>query len=332
MRIPASVFLLLAAVGLAACGADVPAGVPHCPGVSAELAVPPPPALDRDAAGVSLPSLRAWVDLLAAPELKGRHATSDEGRAAAALLARHMAALGLVAPFPHSGYCQAVPQPEKAAYNVVGHLAAAGGPRQRRAVLIGAHFDGQGLHPLGFVYPSADDNASGVAALVETARLAARKSWPFDLVFVAFTAEEVGQVGAEVWVRKPTVPLAEVLLMINFDMVGRPWPGSPPEAIGYLARGTGPDKTAARIAAASAASGIAIRRLEELFREDDLRSDSTVLGRYVPTLYLSTGLHADHHQVTDTPGRVDVEQTGRAVRLALAVLDNLAHSEIGDRL
>ncbi len=308
---------LTLALALAACGEPDP-GPGHCPQVAA--ADVPGPLLAEAAPGeVSPGHLRAWVDALASPALEGRHATSDQGRSVALMLAESMAALGLTAPFDGS-FCQGFAVQGGLGLNVVGHLAGSG----TEAVLVGAHYDGQGLHPAGLLFPSADDNASGVAALLEVARLAAERSWPFDLVFVAFGAEELGRLGSEAWVREPTAALPRLRLMVNFDMVGRSWPGSPPEAIGYQALGTSPEAAAARLAAAGAGTGVAIRPLTELFTEDDMISDSTVFSRYAPTLYLSTGLHDDHHQRTDTAERVNELQIARAVRLTMGLLEGLA--------
>jgi hypothetical protein len=288
-----------------------------------ELVRPAPSGPAGDTNGVDAAVLRLWVDLLASPELRGRHPTSADSRAAAALLADRMADLGLAAPFAGGSFCQAFPVMEEDGYNVVGHLTAEDGPR-RAAVLVGAHYDGQGVLPTQIPYPGADDNASGVAALLEVARLARRRPWPFDLVFMATGGEEIGQLGAKAWVRRPTVPIANLLLAVNLDMVGRPWPKAPSTAIGYEAMGKEPGTVLARLREASAASGVEIRRLTDLFAEEHLKSDSAVYRRHAPTLYLSTGLHEDHHQPTDTPDKVDVEQVGRTVRLVLALLEVLA--------
>lgn len=315
---PRSVTLLFAitclALTLLACRDQAPPSAAHCSGVPDALAVLRPPTIDLDSAEVSPQNLLAWVDRLTVPELRGRHATSDEARTAAAMIARHMSALGLEAPYPQKSYCQGFPLQDEISYNVVGHLLAGTAP-SKRVILLGAHYDGQGMHPAGLVYPSADDNASGVAALLEVARLAARKPWPFDLVFVALNAEEIGQVGSLAWVAEPTVPLSRLRFMMNFDMVGRPWPGSPAEAIGFETWDV------EGLSEAAATSGIEIRRLTELFSDAKMRSDSTVFRRHVPTVFLSTGLHKDYHQRTDTADRVNLDQLTRVVRLTFAFLE-----------
>ena len=313
--------VLVATVVLTACAPEAPPGPPYCPGVPpGEAVFDIPDALGDPSGEVMEANLRLWVDLLAAPQMRGRHATSAEARGVAALLAAHMSRLGLEPPFRGGSFCQAFPVVEQIGFNVVGHLPA---PIDGRpAIVLGAHYDGQGVHPM--VYPSADDNASGVAALLEVARLARQRSWPFQLVFIAVNAEEVGFIGAERWVQRPTVALEDLTLMVNFDMVGRPWPGTPATTIGFAAEGSQADLVEAWWNAASAASGLEVRRLYDVFTEGDMKSDHDVFSRHVPALFISTGLHEDHHERTDTPEKVDVGQIARSVRLTLALLEHLS--------
>lgn len=315
----------LSVLALLACHEEAPPGPPYCPGVAMELvrAAPPGP-FEESAEDVSVTNIELWIERLTSPELRGRHPTSTDAQTVAAFLAAHMSELGLAPPFREGSFCQAFPVTEIDGFNVVGHLPGRSEGPSRKAVLLGAHYDGQGVTPARIPYPGADDNASGVAALLEVARLALRKPWPFDLVFMATGAEEAGMVGATTWARQPTRPVSDLLLAVNLDMVGRPWPGDPEAAIGFEALGDGSEALAERLAEAGAAAGIEIRRLTELFALKDLKSDSDVYRRYAPTLYLSTGLHEDHHQPTDTPDKLDVEQIARTVRLVLSLLESLA--------
>ena len=89
------------------------------------------------------------------------------------------------------------------------------------AVLITAHYDHKGIgNPVGgdSIYNGAQDNASGVAALIATAKALAAASPPHrSLYFVATTAEESGMLGAEAYIRSPSVPLAGTAGVINID-------------------------------------------------------------------------------------------------------------------
>ena len=111
-----------------------------------------------------------------------------------------------------------------ASRNVLGFLVG-GDPKLRHdAVVLGAHMDHLGKSG-SVVYPGADDNASGVAALIEIARaFAASKHRPRRTVVFAFwTGEEEGKFGSGYFVRHPAWPLGHVAAYLNLDMIGHPW-------------------------------------------------------------------------------------------------------------
>jgi len=113
--------------------------------------------------------------------------------------------------------------------NVIGVLEGAG-PLSDETVVIGAHYDHLGYGGPGSlargvkaIHNGADDNASGTAMLIELARrfadTADRKGR--RLVFMAFTAEESGLLGAMHYCKQPLFPLDKTTTMVNMDMVGR---------------------------------------------------------------------------------------------------------------
>jgi hypothetical protein len=108
--------------------------------------------------------------------------------------------------------------------NVVGYLAGSDPALRDEAVVIGAHLDHLG-RPGGVIHPGADDNASGVAALLEIARgIASLPAAPKRSVVFAFWAgEEEGKFGSGYFVRHPRWPLARIAVYINLDMIGHPW-------------------------------------------------------------------------------------------------------------
>ncbi|HNX50135.1 MAG TPA: M20/M25/M40 family metallo-hydrolase, partial [Thermoanaerobaculaceae bacterium] len=108
--------------------------------------------------------------------------------------------------------------------NVVGFLAGSDPTLRDEAVVIGAHMDHLGR--VGdVIYPGADDNASGVASLLEIAKaFAACEPKPKRTVIFAFWAgEEEGKLGSGHWVRHPSWPLVKTTAYLNLDMVGHPW-------------------------------------------------------------------------------------------------------------
>src|SRR5690606_3041326 len=112
---------------------------------------------------------------------------------------------------PASGgdFCQPFAAGAGRDVNVIAHLSRAGASCQ---VVIGAHYDALGVDDRGRIRPGADDNATGVAVLLELARIwrepAARPR--VGVVLAAFGAEEIGLLGSAAWVAKPSVPLSSV--------------------------------------------------------------------------------------------------------------------------
>ena len=112
--------------------------------------------------------------------------------------------------------------------NVVGILEGEG-PLAEETIVIGAHYDHLGYGPFGSRRPNeraihngADDNATGTSAVMELARrFAQRDKKPARrMVFIGFTAEERGIIGSNYYVEHPSVPLADTVAMLNFDMIG----------------------------------------------------------------------------------------------------------------
>lgn len=116
------------------------------------------------------------------------------------------------------------------ATNVVGILDGSDPQLKQEAIVIGAHYDHLGLGGEGSLAPrsgeihhGADDNASGVAGVLELARIfSSQRPRPRrTIIFIAFSGEEEGLLGSNYYVNHPIVPLANVAAMINMDMIGR---------------------------------------------------------------------------------------------------------------
>jgi Zn-dependent M28 family amino/carboxypeptidase len=108
--------------------------------------------------------------------------------------------------------------------NVIGMIRGSDPALRDEAVIIGAHMDHLGRSD-GGLHPGADDNASGVAALLEIARaFAAGGRAPRRTVIFAFwTGEEEGHLGSAHYVRTPVWPLERTSVYLNLDMIAHPW-------------------------------------------------------------------------------------------------------------
>jgi len=115
------------------------------------------------------------------------------------------------------------------AYNVIGVLEGKDPVLKNQVIVIGAHYDHLGRGGSGSlavnskeIHHGADDNASGTSAMLDLARqFSSNRNNKRTIVFIAFGGEEEGLLGSKFWVNNPTIPLGNIVAMINMDMVGR---------------------------------------------------------------------------------------------------------------
>lgn len=178
----------------------------------------------QPAAGPIRPAdLMRHVEVLAHDSLEGRLIGSPGGAKARAYLLRELAAAGLQ---PVGGSLEspfAVPNPRDSAsmrrgVNLVGLVRGRTTPG--KYIVVTAHYDHVGVRN-GAIYNGADDNASGASALVELARHLRTQALEHSVIIAALDGEEGGLTGAREFVRAPPVAVADIVLNINLDMVGR---------------------------------------------------------------------------------------------------------------
>lgn len=189
------------------------------------------------------------------------------------------------------------------------------GPLAEETIVVGAHYDHVGLGGQGSLAPGstevhngADDNASGTVALVELARrLAAREQpLPRRVVFIAFSAEELGLVGSAKYVEDPIVPLDQTVAMFNMDMVGRLR-----EKLTVFGVGTSPT-FASDVKRFGAAHELNLSLKPEGFGPSD---HSSFYGKKIPVLHFFTGTHSDYHRPGDDWDKVNIAGIDRIVRM-----------------
>ena len=200
-------------------------------------------------------------------------------------------------------------------------------------VVVGAHHDHLGLggdaslapERVGTVHPGADDNASGVAALLAVARaFAAGGPARRTVLFAAFGAEELGILGSAHLVKHPPArcPAEKMQLMVNLDMVGRPREGKVYVDGADTAKGL-----------RALVEGLAARPpqlpLKVAFGGGGYGpSDHTSFyARGVPVLFLFTGAHADYHRPSDTAEKIDAGGLVAIARLAHRLARDAAERE-----
>jgi len=173
-------------------------------------------------------------------------------------------------------------------------------------IVVSAHYDHLGERD-GQLYPGADDNASGVAAMLAVAKYFAANRPRHSIMFVAFDGEERGLKGSEAFVEVPPVPLAQMLVDVNFDMVSR----NVDNEIFVTGTWQNPQLKDSVERARQHAKPIMILghdRPRPFWRMMDDWTDQSDQGSFndkgVPFLYLGVADHPDYHQPTDTFERI----------------------------
>lgn len=204
-------------------------------------------------------------------------------------------------------------------------------------IVIGAHYDHVGHYRSNTpgdenrndtIYNGADDNASGTTALILAAEAFA--SLPVEerparsILFIAFSGEEKGLYGSRAFVANPSVPLGSIVAMLNMDMVGRNHRDS--ISVGGFTRSK--DLAALAEVANQAEPMILAYDLEHMFSRSD---HASFAAKRIPSLFFSSGLHPDYHQVTDSPEKVDNVKVARVARLCFRTAFEAANVETRPR-
>ena len=183
--------------------------------------------------------------------------------------------------------------------NLVGRIPGSAEPDA--VILVTAHYDHLGVRR-GKLYPGADDNASGVAAMLATARYFRAHPPRHTLLFVAFDAEESGSRGSAAFVDQPPVPLRSMLVDVNFDMVSRNVDGEVYVAGLHYYPHLRP--IVDKVRATSVATILYGHDRPGVDRGQDDWTDQSDHGSFhakgIPFLYFGVADHKDYHRPGDT--------------------------------
>lgn len=171
-------------------------------------------------------------------------------------------------------------------------------------VIVGAHFDHLGMGGPGSssriqdtvaIHSGADDNASGVALMIELAeKLASDKGkHARSILFVAFTGEEMGLLGSKYFVENMGINPSAVNLMVNLDMVGRMKEGNGVQ-VGGVGTAAGLRDT---VISFNDTTLLSLSFTDEGYGPSD---HSSFYGKNIPVLFITTGAHLDYHTPFDT--------------------------------
>ncbi|HEX5818967.1 MAG TPA: M28 family peptidase [Gemmatimonadales bacterium] len=262
------------------------------------------------------------VQVLAADSMEGRELGRPGGARARRYLASRIRGLGLDSLGPLEQPFSAGRRGDTVVTGTNLVALVKGTVDQDHHLVVTAHYDHEGVRR-GQVYNGADDNASGVAALLAIAEHLKRHPPRHSVLLVWFDGEERGLVGAHAFLRTSLVPRAAMAVNVNLDMVGR----SDKRrlfAVGPLAR---PVLTS-YVRAAACRTPIALMLGHDRGspgREDwTNQSDQGAFDQVgIPFVYLGVEDHEDYHRPTDDADRLHPTFFAGAVQAAIALVEEL---------
>lgn len=233
--------------------------------------------------------------------------------------------------FPLKGIFSAhaeVVQEKDRTVNVVAVLPGADPILRNEYLVVGGHYDHLGMGGASSgsrvpdttaVHNGADDNASGTAMVMELARvLAGKDSSARSIIFVAFSAEEMGLLGSKYFVGNPPVPKGSIKAMFNFDMMGR----FDREKNSVTVYGTGTSAegdSLLRIHEASLPFGVV--HIPDGYGPSD---HAAFYAANIPVFYFNTGVHGDYHTPFDDTEKLDFETEAVVGGFACRVIEDVA--------
>lgn len=286
---------------------------------------------------ISTANLKATIYFLADEKLQGRGTSSPGEKMAADYIAKKFKEYKLVPKGDSAGSyyfhfhnkynpdkMDTIPDhgTERYGTDVVGYLDEGA----ENTIVIGAHLDHLGLgydknlldaNPEGKIHPGADDNASGVAGVLELARYytTTKQKQHYNYLFICFSGEELGLFGSKKYCDNPTIDLSKVDLMINMDMIGR-LNDSTKKLIVYGV-GTAPDF---------------VPMIDSLPTKFSIKKDSAGIGpsdqtsfylKNIPVLFFFTGEHMDYHKPSDVASKINYDGEKMVLEYEVTVINSI---------
>ncbi len=271
---------------------------------------------------ITAAEIKDHVGTLADDTFEGRESGSRGNRAAGIYIIERLKKFGLHGGAPKDSFYQNF---NNSFHNILALAEGRDPALKDQVIVISAHYDhvGYGTNrnsfgPIGMIHNGADDNASGVAGLLEVAEAVSLlpERPKRSILFAFWDGEEKGLLGSQYWVDHPTAALKHVPIMINADMIGR--------------------LRHARLEVYGARTSRGLRRL--ISRQNDvaqlsldfnwdLKADSdhyTFYSHDIPIVMMHTGMHEDYHRPSDDADKINNEGLKQVAQLMFGTLVELA--------
>ena len=288
-------------------------------------AAPPGPDLSPR---ITADDARTHVAYLASDEMEGRMTASRGSRRAGRYIAQRLTDAGVAPGGDEGTYFQAFPYQGRHGRNVIAMLPPTDGGDEY--VLIGAHYDHIGFGEVeshanederDLIHNGADDNASGVAVVLELAAAYGAERSPDKaprrgLIFACWSGEEVGVLGSTHFAANPCVPIEQIVAYLNFDMVGHLQDDT------LVVQGVGSSPGWGRwLERRNIPAGFDLRIQEDPYQPTDTIA---IYPKGVPVLGFYTGTHEFYNTPADDPETLNYEGIERIASFAKSIIDSVA--------
>lgn len=214
--------------------------------------------------------------------------------------------------------------------NVIGLLEGSDPVLKDECIVVGAHYDHIGMGGEGSgsmmpdtiaIHPGADDNASGTAGMLELAQYFAahRNLLKRSVLFIAFSAEEMGILGSTHYTQNPVFPLEKTVAMINLDMIGRMREST------LVVEGTGTSPLWEQLLwKENPDTTLRLKLKPSGFGPSD---HASFYAKGIPILFFFTNVHEDYHRPSDVWQKINYEGQTLIVQYVMKIIENIANLE-----
>ncbi|ANF52631.1 peptidase M28 [Chryseobacterium glaciei] len=291
---------------------------------------------------ITADDLKKNLYVIASDEMGGRDTGSPGQKKAGEYMINYYKTLGISSPKALGSYYQKVPAdfmkkrgggnlPDSE--NILAFIE--GSEKPNEIVVVSAHYDHVGTKN-GVVYNGADDDGSGTVGVMEIAKAfqSAKKAGngpKRSILFLHVTGEEHGLFGSEYYTDNPVFPLANTVVDLNIDMIGRDDPENRGKQYVYV---IGSEMLSSELKVINEAANKRTNNLELNYRYDDpndserlyYRSDHYNFAKNnIPVAFFFDGIHEDYHKPTDKPDKIDYSLLEKRTQLVFATAWEIAN-------
>jgi len=212
--------------------------------------------------------------------------------------------------------------------NVIGIVPGTDSLLRDEYIIVGGHLDHVSPQQ-GQPCNGADDNASGSAGVIEIARAVAMNPCKRTMVFVTWSAEEMGLLGSSYFLKSGLIPKEKIKFNINMDMIGRTGKENEATRAHYVVSNK---KYVKELTAFINGLNNGVTDFPILFNDDEHSPGGSdhmsFIQAGIPAFFFFSGVHDDLHNPGDDPEKIDYPKAARICRLGYLIAEKLGNMEV----